>query len=354
MAPERSSQSVARARTWWKDETLARDAGYNVVAGVDEAGRGPLAGPVVAACVVLPFGVTPDYVEDSKALSEAVRQRAFEAITESGAAIGIGAASAAEVDRHNILRATHLAMRRAVEQCPRQPDYLLVDGLPVPSLRIAHRAIVRGDATCISIAAASVVAKVTRDRMMCELDQRYPGYGFARHKGYPTSEHLRALSVTGPCPEHRRTFGPVRALLAATEATGPNERPGLLPVHPDLRKGEAGERLAQLLLERLGHQILATGYRAGRCEIDMISRDGDTIVFTEVKSSRAGPESSPASRVSAAQMRRIAEAAERYLADNNLGSSPCRFDVIEVILRRRTPELRHYPDAFVAEGAGGP
>jgi ribonuclease HII len=194
------------------------DQQYRRVAGLDEAGRGPLAGPVVAAAAILDRdwalseqdGVLKG-LTDSKQLSES-RREAFSRLlhAETNVAIGIGVSEADEIDRINILRATHLAMSRAVMSLPDRPDFVLVDGLPVQGLSCRSESIVKGDSLSLSIAAASVVAKVFRDARMCELDELYPVYGFARHKGYGTKAHLAALYEHGPCPEHRRSFAPVR------------------------------------------------------------------------------------------------------------------------------------------------
>lgn len=198
-------------------EQEAWSAGALRVAGVDEAGRGPLAGPVVAAAVVFAqdflaaeAGRSLAGLDDSKKLSPARREH-FHALLAAcpQAQIGVAFASVAEIDALNILRATHLAMARAVEQLDPLPDLALVDGLPVQGLPVPHRAIVGGDAASLSIAAASVVAKVIRDRYMVALAARHPEYGFDRHKGYGTKAHLAALRRHGPCPAHRRTFAPV-------------------------------------------------------------------------------------------------------------------------------------------------
>jgi ribonuclease HII len=191
------------------------DVGRLRVAGVDEAGRGPLAGPVVAAAVVLPDGFDLTGITDSKKLSPAARERAYERLraAEGGGAIhiGVGIADPPEIDRLNILRATHEAMRRALAAVAGELDAVLVDGLPVPGLHAdCCHALVKGDSRSASIAAASIIAKVTRDRLMCgPYHERFPLYDFARHKGYPTPEHLAALSEHGPCEIHRRSFGPV-------------------------------------------------------------------------------------------------------------------------------------------------
>ena len=186
--------------------------GWAMIAGVDEAGRGPLAGPVVAAAVVL--GTMPiDGLGDSKTKSEAQRERLFEQIEVAAADVGVGIATVAEIERLNILAATMLAMRRAVQSLHRLPVRILVDGKHCPAVGCATEAIVGGDARVPAISAASIVAKVTRDRIMRRLHQQFPQYGFARHKGYPTVAHLRALETCGVSPVHRRTFKPVQRLI---------------------------------------------------------------------------------------------------------------------------------------------
>jgi ribonuclease HII len=187
--------------------------GFSRVAGVDEAGRGPLAGPVVAAAVVLPPGMAVEGARDSKTLSPARRQALAAEILDRAAAVGLGAASVSEIDRFNILVSTRLAMARALARLPLPPEHVVVDGRPVKDLPWDHEAIVGGDARVHSIACASIVAKVVRDRLMKRLALRYPGYGWETNMGYGTAEHRRALSEMGPTPHHRRTFGPVQGEL---------------------------------------------------------------------------------------------------------------------------------------------
>ena len=196
----------------WEHETRAREAGHECIAGLDEVGRGPLAGPVVAACVVLPQGFSLDGINDSKKLSERQRERAELRIRAEALAIGLGLVEPETIDRINILQATRLAMREAFLSLDPAPDCVLIDGLPVPLFPCLHQhAIIGGDGQCASIAAASIVAKVARDRMMRAYDVIYPEYGFAGHKGYGAAKHLEALRVHGPCPIHRRSFAPVAA-----------------------------------------------------------------------------------------------------------------------------------------------
>ena len=182
------------------------------VAGVDECGRGPLAGPVVAAAVILDHSMIPDGINDSKKLSRRMRERLFDGI-QAAAWLGIGSASVEEIDRHNILAASLLAMRRAVAALPRMPAACLVDGNADPDLGLPTRLIVRGDQRSLSIAAASIVAKVTRDRLMGRLAQDYPSYGWHRNAGYGVPEHRKALELVGVSPHHRKSFAPIRKLL---------------------------------------------------------------------------------------------------------------------------------------------
>lgn len=213
--------------------------GCTRVAGVDEAGRGPLAGPVVAAAVVFDpaFALRESEASladltDSKQLTAAQRDIYFALLTGAGpetVAIGVGSADVAEIDRHNILRATHMAMYRAVEALPARPEHILVDGLAVHGLPAPTTPIVQGDGKSLSIAAASVIAKVTRDRIMIALDAVYPVYGFAVHKGYGTAFHIQRLLAHGPCSEHRRSFRPVAdAAGIRRRADGAGDREALL------------------------------------------------------------------------------------------------------------------------------
>lgn len=187
-------------------EAAAREEGFCCICGVDEAGRGPLAGPVTAAAVVLPEGVEIPGINDSKKLTEAKREALFPAICEKALAWSVAFASHEEIDSYNILQATFLAMRRAVKGLSILPQLALVDGNRDPGLELSTRCIVKGDSHCASIAAASILAKVSRDRRMVELDRQYPQYGFAKHKGYPTKAHYEALASFGPSPVHRRSF----------------------------------------------------------------------------------------------------------------------------------------------------
>lgn len=191
---------------WFKFENEAKANGFNIVCGIDEAGRGPLAGPVCAAAVILPEGCEIEGVNDSKKLTEKKREQLFDVITEKAIAYGIATADEKEVDEINILQATYLAMNRAFQKLGVKPDMALVDGNRDPKLGIPTQTIVKGDARSMSIAAASILAKVTRDRFMLEMDEKYPEYQFAKHKGYGTKLHYEMLAEHGPSEIHRMTF----------------------------------------------------------------------------------------------------------------------------------------------------
>lgn len=194
-------------------ENKLRAEGFRIVAGIDEAGRGPLAGPVCVAAVVLPDDFTHPMLNDSKQLSEVKRERLYDEIT-ADARISWHCVSIEprEIDRINILQATWKGMRRAVMALEPKADAALIDGMPVKRFPLHHVALVKGDSLSYSIAAASIIAKVTRDRLMVAMARKHPEYGFEIHKGYPTRAHLAALKQHGPCPHHRRSFGPVAQL----------------------------------------------------------------------------------------------------------------------------------------------
>ena len=201
---EKYEDELLRTENLKKYEKQYKDYGY--ICGIDEVGRGPLAGPVVAGAVILPKGKRILYVNDSKKLSEKKRDELFDVIKEEALSYGIGIVSPERIDEINILQATYEAMRDAVSQLSVQPDLLLNDAVTIPGIDIKQIPIIKGDAKSLSIASASILAKVTRDRLMTEYDSLYPEYGFAKHKGYGTKVHIEAIKKYGPCPIHRRTF----------------------------------------------------------------------------------------------------------------------------------------------------
>jgi ribonuclease HII len=204
---------VSRAPTFIEEDRL-KSQGYRLIAGVDEVGRGPLAGPVVAAAVILSMEARPPWLHllrDSKQLTPQKREFFSDCIQNDGISFGLGVVSHEIIDERGIVAATRLAMRNAVEQLPIPPDFLLIDYVRLPDVKLPQKSITNGDGLCLSIAAASVIAKVTRDRLMVQLDRQFPGYGLARNKGYGTPEHIEGLRRLGPCQLHRKTFTPVRA-----------------------------------------------------------------------------------------------------------------------------------------------
>lgn len=204
-------EEIERVMAMYEYEHNCRDNGYRAVAGVDEAGRGPLAGPVYAAAVILPNDVIIKGINDSKKLSEKKREELFEEITEKAIAYNICSVDEKRIDEINILNATYEAMNGAVNGLSTAPDFVLIDGNRIGGMEIPHETVVKGDSKSISIAAASILAKVSRDRFICQMAEKYPEYGFEKHKGYGTKAHNEAILKYGPCPIHRRTF--LRKLL---------------------------------------------------------------------------------------------------------------------------------------------
>ena len=206
---------IAQHPSFIEEKRLVKQ-GYRLIAGIDEVGRGPLAGPVVAAAVILPLDLDAPWlplVHDSKKLTPNRRASLFPLIEAVAIAIGVGDAPPGVIDTHGIVTATKMAMHSAVARLSQTPDFLLIDFIALPELGFSQRSITKGDSRSLSIACASIIAKVTRDRIMVELDEAYPGYGFVRHKGYATREHLLSLRQLGACPIHRKYFAPVRFSL---------------------------------------------------------------------------------------------------------------------------------------------
>lgn len=199
-------EEIVRLKAMWEIEESLFEKGYENVAGVDEAGRGPLAAEVYAAAVILPKGVFIEGLNDSKKLSEKKREKLFDEICSSAQAYAIATASVEEIDEYNIRNATYMAMNRAIEALSIKPDFVMVDGDCIKNCNYSYECVVKGDAKSISIAAASVLAKVARDRHMLALAEKYPQYGFEKHKGYGTAAHIAALKEFGACEVHRKTF----------------------------------------------------------------------------------------------------------------------------------------------------
>ena len=403
------------------------------IAGVDEAGRGPLAGPVVAAAVILPQKACLEHVlslrprgpqpeglplslvlersegeakgeaagrsrevflpglDDSKKLTEGRRETLYDLIRSKAEAISVGKVDPDEIDRTNILRASLRAMRESIEGLPLQPDRVLVDGRHLPGSRFPERAIVDGDARSLSIAAASVIAKVTRDRLMVAYDKEYPGYGFVRHKGYGTADHIAALKEHGPCPIHRRSFRIVGDLSAHWSEDFLTFREGLEQAESpealrsmaraiarvknqlteaelqELRKiyrkrqeevasarrkriGGEGEALAAQFLEKKGCRILERNWRVAGGEMDLIAQHGETLIFVEVKTGKAGAFGPPEMWVTEAKRRQIIKVAKAYLSTQNMGDVDVRFDVVGIEIVGKTQRIEHIENAFWEKG----
>ncbi|MFH1560911.1 MAG: ribonuclease HII [Chloroflexota bacterium] len=313
--------------------TLAEEAalhrqGYHLIAGIDEAGRGPLAGPVVAGSVVLPGGFNAPWltaVRDSKQLTPRQRDLLFSCIQEAGIPWASGVVSPQEVDSLGIVAATRKAMLLAVQHLPTRPEFLLIDALPLPQSGTPFKAIIKGDQRCLSIAAASIVAKVTRDRIMVEEDVRYPGYAFAVHKGYPTRAHLEHLQRLGPCPIHRRSFAPVRALLDGNTVRSAHS----------MRLGELGERAARGYVERKGFTILDTNFRCPYGEVDIVALEGDCLVFLEVRTRSSNALGRPEESITRNKERKLIATAETYLQSRRDLTCSWRIDLVAVDVDRQ-------------------
>jgi uncharacterized protein (TIGR00252 family) len=321
----------------FEDDLLGQ--GFVSIAGVDEAGRGPLAGPVVAAAVILdPLRLEElQGVDDSKKLSPRKRERLYGVILQACRGWSLGQASEREVDSLNVLQASLLAMRRALDTLNPRPDVALIDG-PFPAKgNTPCRPVIGGDGKSLSIAAASVLAKVTRDRLMRDYHLRYPQYGFDRHKGYGTQAHRAALLQWGPCEIHRLTF--------LKKLTGPIPRGPRMQAVNKKTIGQIGEDLAARHLESLGYEILRRNFSTRAGEIDLIARDKDTLVFVEVKRFRRSQwADGPLANLTPEKRRRVIRAAKGFLARQGRDDFPCRFDVVTV----EDTRVEHYPGAFSA------
>ncbi|RGQ43766.1 ribonuclease HII [[Clostridium] leptum] len=277
--------------------------------GVDEAGRGPLAGPVYAAAVILPPGLEIEGANDSKKLTEKKREALFLEIKEKALAYCVASASEREIDDINILNATYLAMARAVEGLSVKADYALIDGNRMPRLSVPGETIVKGDGLSMSIACASILAKVTRDHVMMEWDQRYPQYQFAKHKGYGTKLHMDLIRRYGPCELHRQSF--LKKILGADASRTTRAQ--------SIGKGRSsGSRLFGE--KRLSHfrEELSLPYG----ETDIIAEDGQYIIFVEVKTRNPGTMAGGAESVDEAKRKRLAQTAQTYLSEHPSGLQP--------------------------------
>lgn len=310
------------------DYDSAFRARHGSFAGVDEAGRGPLAGPLVACALVLPEGFVLPGLADSKVLSDSRRRALAPVISENAVALRTGVVSAAEIDGIGMSMAVKLAFRRAMDPVASACSVFLVDGNPVPGLPHPCTFLVKGDSKSASVAAAGVVAKVTRDDMLLKLHEQYPQYGFAGHKGYGSPAHIEAIRRFGPCPEHRMSFAPLKFGTAD----------GLFHDAPP-NAGRLAEEYAAKWLEGAGFRIRERNWRTRNGEIDIIAvRDG-TAAFIEVKHAVKGSEHLALAKVDNLRRRRMTASASEWLSVSGFRGD-CRFDVILVT---------GYPGAFTVE-----
>lgn len=323
--PERVMQTAQKRETGptFAFETECRRSGYRVIAGIDEAGRGALAGPVVAAAVVLPADMSEEHIgliDDSKKLTINQREYAFDMIRTYGSAHGIGTVPAGQIDELGIVPATKLAMRDAIRAIRWRIDFLLIDAVTNIGIATPSKSIIRGDSKSLSIAAASIVAKVTRDRIMSDdLEAQYPGYGFAQHKGYGTAEHMNALQNLGPCPVHRRSFKPVAQLIAdkswaVLSATSASNIAGRSEMSLPDGLGLNVEDAAANHLRQLGYRIIDRNYKTRHGEVDIIAKVGPEWVFVEVKGRNSTKFGRPVEALTPAKLNRIENVALGYLA----------------------------------------
>ena len=303
--------------------------GVEFIAGIDEAGRGPLAGPVVASAVILPHNVNLPEVTDSKKLSEKKRERLFHDIMDIAVAVGVGIVHEREIDKINILQATYRAMQMSVGKLSVKPEILLVDGRPADIKHFEQESIIKGDSKSLSIAAASIIAKVTRDRMMINYDRVFPQYGFSGHKGYGSQQHIESIKTHFSTPIHRQSFNPILDYLPT------------LKYYKDNRLvGQLGEQLGACELIKDGYEIVEMNYNVSKIgEVDIISKDSNVLVFTEVKTQTKGHgRNEPRAQIDEYKSQRIMNAAQFYLDENELDIE-FRFDVAEVILGDGKPKI---------------
>jgi len=333
---------------FWAIERGFVESGVEPVCGVDEAGRGPLAGPVFAAAVILPYGIDIPDLNDSKKLTEKTRDKLYSEIIETAIDYGIGTADHKEIDEHNILKATFLAMNRAVDALRTKPGIALVDGNRDPLLKCRSRCIVGGDSKSASIAAASILAKVSRDRFMEQIAVEYPQYAFEKHKGYGTKLHYEKLLEYGPSEIHRATFlkklkmengkwkiSDGQDALEGTDRTDTR------------RRGKWGETRALEYLNGKNYTTVAEAYRSRFGEIDLIVKNREFIVFVEVKLRKNDKFAAAREHVDKEKQRKISAAAKLWLQSNRTNLQP-RFDVVEVYMPDEfsAPEIIHIENAF--------
>jgi len=299
-----------------------------LVGGIDEAGRGALAGPVVSSTVILPENHSISDLNDSKLLSPSKRNLLFEKITEKAISIGIGFSNEKEIDSMNILNATFLSMQRSIGCGSVKPDKVLVDGHPLPNQIIPNEGIINGDSFVQSIQAASIIAKVTRDKYMMKMDKIFPEFNFSKHKGYGTKFHIEMIRQFKATPIHRKSFTPVRTNLPSINWYKNNRRIGWI-----------GERLSALFLMKKKHNIIELNSNClPHGEIDIISQKDNVIIFSEVKTSLSGRTTILENQIDDQKMSKLHNAVQFYLQKNSLDSD-IRLDAILVKLNKGTHHI---------------
>ena len=317
----------------WHFERELSEEGFEIICGVDEAGRGPLAGDVYAAAVILPFDAQICGLDDSKKITEKNRDRLFDEIIDIALDYGIGIANHKEIDDINILQATFLAMNRAIDALAKKPDIALIDGNRDPGTKCRSMCVVGGDGKSASIAAASILAKVSRDRYMAQMAEKYPQYEFGKHKGYGTKLHYAKLHEFGPSEIHRLSF--LKKLHKTAE-----------PTHAQ-KRGKLGETLASEHLADKGYKIIAKNFHSPFGEIDIIAEDGNSIVFVEVKLRKNADFAVAREFVSKGKQDKITATANIWLSTNHTKLQP-RFDVVEIYMESEDskPKITHIENAF--------
>ena len=302
-----------------------------LIAGVDEAGRGPLAGPVVAAAVILPNYYDLKGLDDSKKLTPKKRSQLFVEIQHQATAIGVGVVAAAEIDKTNILQATHQAMKMALGRLKPRPDQAVIDGHALPTQIIPNKGVIKGDQTIDVIKAASIIAKVTRDNMMEQYDIIFPAYGFRKHKGYGTREHMDKLRLNKACVIHRKSFKPVASAM-----------PTLSWLRKEGRIGQWGEQTAAVYLVERGYEIVAMNVHCDPYgEIDIIAEKDGIIIFVEVKTYSKKQLGTPAQNIDQNKLKKLEAAIHKYVVDMKV-KKDIFLDVICVYLKPSIPMFEHF------------
>jgi len=302
-----------------------------LIAGVDEAGRGPLAGPVVAAAVILPNYYDLKGLDDSKKLTPKKRSQLFVEIQHQATAIGVGVVAAAEIDKTNILQATHQAMKMALGRLKPRPDQAVIDGHALPTQIIPNKGVIKGDQTIDVIKAASIIAKVTRDNMMEQYDIIFPAYGFRKHKGYGTREHMDKLRLNKACVIHRKSFKPVASAM-----------PTLSWLRKEDGIGQWGEQTAAVYLVERGYEIVAMNVHCDPYgEIDIIAEKDGIIIFVEVKTYSKKQLGTPAQNIDQNKLKKLEAAIHKYVVDMKV-KKDIFLDVICVYLKPSVPMFEHF------------